>query len=315
MTSSTTSRSASSSNCHVTANGPKRPPRLRARQVLCNMCKAICTENGDKVERNPRRRPKRPLSKGHPDAVAAADQLCKVKKYSLVPKIRRLAPKDIKRLSATSTTSSTTSSEDLKSSKPPLKIKLTKVGKMAQESKENMYKAGPTPAVLKISFGSHLQTVMKIPPTGGGSGIVDNRGIKAARKAVKKAKKEAHQRAAVRSSPYQSPSFRFNSPLQRSPYYSPFRVATPSYSASFSGDEPHLSTTVTLKKVQDSPPECSTASTSSSIMTNGGDIISDHDLEEEQDQSVEGPPDISISGNKPLANLSPNHVPTNSNHG
>ena len=185
--------------------------RLRARQVLCNMCKSICSENGDKVEGNRKQKL----------------DLVKVKKYSLVPKIKRLAPSEIKRLS----------SSESPDHQPSIKIRLSKSA--SADSKENQ--ETPTP-VLKISFGGE-QTVMTIPPkarTGPGS--------KAARKAIKKAKKVANK-VHMNQSPYASP-LNFNSPF-RSPTHSSFRVATPSYSASY--DDVKGPTTVKLKKIKLKP--------------------------------------------------------------
>jgi hypothetical protein len=84
--------------------------RLRARQVLCNRCKNVCTENGETVQpkrggagerRLQQQQQKEPTVSKQKGKGAAkcgkswSDQL----KFSLVPKIRRLNPIEIEKFS------------------------------------------------------------------------------------------------------------------------------------------------------------------------------------------------------------------------
>jgi hypothetical protein len=86
--------------------------RLRARQVLCNKCKNVCTENGETVQpkRNTnissrtqqQQQQKEPTSSKqkakctkYAPSSSSTDQM----KFSLVPKIRRLNPVEIEKFS------------------------------------------------------------------------------------------------------------------------------------------------------------------------------------------------------------------------
>ena len=98
--------------------GSHQPPlkklgvRLRARQVLCNRCKNVCTENGETVEpkrsgadakdRRQQQQQKEPTvsrQKGKGLAKSAKSVCPDQLKFSLVPKIRRLNPLEIEKFS------------------------------------------------------------------------------------------------------------------------------------------------------------------------------------------------------------------------
>ena len=86
----------SSASGNGTQGGP--PPmayrrRLRARQVLCSLCKSVCSENGDNVQRPSRRFPN--FNKRNHATTVGREQIEKLKRHSLVPKIRRLNPDEI----------------------------------------------------------------------------------------------------------------------------------------------------------------------------------------------------------------------------
>uniref|UniRef100_A0A0K2T9K5 PWWP domain-containing protein n=1 Tax=Lepeophtheirus salmonis TaxID=72036 RepID=A0A0K2T9K5_LEPSM len=186
----------------VTLPAKKLGVRLRARQVLCHNCKNVCNEKGENVQQQTKKHPVKRMTRGNSSSQCSSSSKNPTPPFTLVPKIRRLDPREINKYSDSSS----------EVDKPLIKIRLSGNSKMGayralrrkrsavgsmedlwdknvfqessssnkdlgevvelddeeedssnvKESSELPHKSTP---VLKISFGSHQGrgTVMKIP--------------------------------------------------------------------------------------------------------------------------------------------------------
>jgi len=252
--------------------------RLRARQVLCSLCKSVCSENGDNVQRPSRRFPN--FNKRNHATTVGREQIEKLKRHSLVPKIRRLNPDEIDMHRSHNDHPPSPPSEQRPPSRP-LKIRLfpSAAQRLMMEYKENrvqkhhpsLSERSPPPPVpvLKISRKKYLKLIK------GGGGSEAAAASKAARRALRRAKRENLQQKHQEDNPYRkiytSPGRFASTPIRIKcpPKFSntPFRVATPSNSPTYPNDGSSTSANklpynnrVKLKKVKKGIPTTSNSS-------------------------------------------------------